>query len=205
MPIKRANREYKKGKPFKDSRKFIIVCEGKREVEYFNFFHDRYKNLIIEIIDHDNNSAPKKLTEKAVEYIENEDWDYSLDDELWFVVDTDRWGKQLYELSQLCKGNKNWFMANSNPCFEVWLYYHVKCEKIEEGNSSRMKQALNKVRPGGYNLNKFITEFPKAITCAKGLDKNMNQLISEIGITKVYLLGLKLLELIPMDNGARNI
>lgn len=40
MPIKRPkeNRTYKKGKAFKDTRKFIIICEGMREADYFNFF-----------------------------------------------------------------------------------------------------------------------------------------------------------------------
>ena len=32
-PIKKSNRKYKKDEPFRDARKFILICEGEREAK----------------------------------------------------------------------------------------------------------------------------------------------------------------------------
>ncbi len=204
-PIKRANRLYKKGKAYKDSRKFIVICEGIREANYFNFFHDKYKKLVVEVIapkgEFHGHSAPSKLQERASNYIVEEGWDESLDDELWFIVDTDRWSEQLYELSQICNGTKNWFIANSNPCFEVWLIYHQDCSLISENSPREIKRILNAQKPSGYKLENYIVQIEKAINCSSLLDNHEDQNIADLGITKVYKLGRKILELIPRKDG----
>lgn len=212
MPIKRSkeNRAYKKGKAFKDTRKFIIICEGMREADYFNFFHEKYQKLIVEVLEPSGNfhghSAPSKLIDRAIEYIKREDWDESLDDEIWFIVDTDDWGPQLYNLSNQCLANKNWFLANSNPCFELWLYYHKSSNRTNISNASAMKEALNNQTIGGYQKKEYVLLFETAINNANNMDHNKDHTIAEIGIiTKVYKLAMKIKELLPYKDGQLNL
>ena len=204
-PIKRKNRAYKKGQAYKDSRKFIIICEGKREASYFRYFHNRYQKLVVEILeptdDFHGQSAPKKLTERANQYIVDEEWDDTLDDELWFIVDTDRWGGALHNLAHFCSNTRNWFLGNSNPCFEVWLFYHLDCRRISEFNSQNVKKMLNDQTKGGYNLQRYVLNIEAAIKCASRLDLHPDKNIADVGTTKVYQLGEKILELIPRIDG----
>jgi len=204
-PIKRANRAYKKEGAHKDTRKFIIICEGQREGKYFEYFKEKYKRLVVQVLQPDNehhgHSAPIKLQERASEYISSEDWDDRLDDEIWFIVDYDRWGFQLNELSNICQSARNWFLANSNPCFEVWLIYHRKCALVNEKDPQKVKQLLHETVAGGYKLETWIPKIDKAIECSRRLDMHPDKDISGPGITKVYLLAEKILELIPKENG----
>ncbi len=94
-PKKKENRLYKKSLPFKDARRFIIICEGERESEYFDSFNGRTKKVIIETLDptgdYAGKSAPNHLHDRAVEMFENSDLDKLYDDGLFFVLNVDRW------------------------------------------------------------------------------------------------------------------
>jgi hypothetical protein len=46
-------------------------------------------------------------------------------DEVWFVVDTDRWGEKDNPTTPIPAAQQGWHLVQSNPCFEVWLYYHI--------------------------------------------------------------------------------
>lgn len=55
--------------------------------------------------------------------------DVSQHDNVWFVIDTDLWGSKITDLRNFCNSqnagldNETWFVSQSNPCFEIWLYY----------------------------------------------------------------------------------
>lgn len=204
-PIRRENRAYKKSSPFRDHRKFILICEGEREADYFEYFKNKYQKLVVEVLapagKFHGHSSPSRLKERASHFIKEEEWDDSLDDEMWFIADTDRWGAQLHELSDLCNTSKNWFLAISNPCFEVWLFYHYDCGQVTESEAGEMKRLLNKQKPGGYQRDIYIKRIEKAIECSGSLDKHADQNIPEMGITKVYKLGEKIMELLPKKDG----
>lgn len=51
------------------------------------------------------------------------------DDEVWFVFDTDNWGPVISEVREKISSKHNWFVAKSNPCFEVWLHCHFEDKK----------------------------------------------------------------------------
>ena len=137
--------------------------------------------------------------------MKDQDWDDRLDDEIWFIVDTDSWKNQLHELSQICDATKNWFIANSNPCFEVWLFYHISCVRIKEDNPQRMKRLLGELTPGGYNLNTYISKMNDAIACAGEIDQHKTNSIADVGVSKVYKLAAKILELLPKEDGIPTI
>lgn len=53
-----------------------------------------------------------------MKYIEKND--LKDEDDLWFVIDKDRWtDAQIRELANYCQGYANWHIVISNPCFEV--------------------------------------------------------------------------------------
>lgn len=78
-------------------------------------------------------------------------------DEVWFVIDTDKWGPKIAELRSLCTQKGDWRIAQSNPCFELWLYYHFfdslpHFEGME--SSDRWKSFVNNKIPGGFDSRK---------------------------------------------------
>lgn len=205
-PIRKVNRNYKKNVPFRDARKFIIICEGERESEYFSFFDKKSQKLIIETIapidENQGESAPNHLKERASEYIDKNGWDKNYEDELWFVLDVDRWSRNsIDDLFQLSEQTSNWYIAISNQCFEVWLYYHKTDVKITPNNSSDAKRLLSTQVNGGYKLEEYAPNIGVATVNAKSIDENENGYFPDIGVTKVYKLGEKITRLLKVENG----
>jgi hypothetical protein len=205
-PVKRINRVYKKGEPFRDARKFIIICEGERESEYFNFFDKQSQKLIIETIapveENHGESAPNHLRDRASEYIEENGWDENYEDQLWFVLDVDRWERNSIDnLFQLTQQTSNWFIAISNQCFEVWLYYHKSDTKVSPNNSNEMKQLLNAQTNGGYTLEDYAPDIGIATVNAKAIDNNEAGYFPDVGVTKVYKLSEEIVSLLKFENG----
>jgi len=69
---------------------------------------------------------------------------------LWLVLDVDRWGDE--KLSLVCREakQKNYHLAISNPCFEVWLYLHCAELNPEDKTCKQFKASLRKML-GSYN------------------------------------------------------
>lgn len=206
-PKKKENRAYKKSSPFKDARRFIIICEGERESEYFDSFNGRTKKVIINTLDptgdYAGKSAPNHLHDRAKELFENNPLDKLYDDGLFFVLDVDRWNRQsIDELIELVHGNENWGICISNPCFEVWLLYHVATERLTKVVSTDMKSKLDQSVTGGYNVYDFIKLITKANDNARTSDPTPESTYPDIGVTKVYKLGEEIVNSIGLKNGS---
>jgi hypothetical protein len=186
MKLQNRNLLYKRAKFTKDAKLIVIYCEGKkREKDYFNYFigiSSKIKLEVEELGQHDNNS-PIGLYEKAL-YHKQEN-KYEKFDEIWFVIDTDNWGEQINKIREENK-EYNWNIAQSNPCFEVWLFYHLfKFEEFEDMNiPDKWKPFLNKKIPGGFDSRKHPIFIKTAIENAK--DKFNDSI--DIGSTEVYKL-----------------
>jgi hypothetical protein len=205
-PIKGLNRSYKKGEPYRDARKFIIICEGERESDYFNFFDNKSQKLIVKTIapvgKNQGESSPNHLKERASEYIEENGWDENYEDQLWFILDVDRWERNSIDtLFQLTEQTSNWFIGISNHCFEVWLYYHKSNTRIQPNNATHMKQLLNEQTAGGYKLEEYAPNIAIAIENAKNIDNHDENYFPDIGITKVYKLGAEIVSLLQVVEG----
>ena len=72
----------------------------------------------------DNNSAPNHVFKKLKKEAKDE-YNFNDSDELWMIIDTDRW-KNIPVVISECKKLTNMFVAVSNPCFEFWLLLHIK-------------------------------------------------------------------------------
>ena len=169
------NKIYTKVEPFKDAKKIYIFCEGeKTEINYFKFFQGFASNIDIVPIPNDNGkSDPVKLKEKAESCIKSGVIDISKDteDEVWFVIDTDRWneGGKIEQLKAFVQEKKKfyngWFVVQSNPAFEIWLYYHFNSEKPKEediASSASFKDFVATKIKGGFDNRSMPLEIQQA-------------------------------------------
>ncbi|WP_291727218.1 RloB family protein [Bernardetia sp.] len=180
---------------YRDSRLFAIACEGEdREKEYFKLFQYFSQRVRVHIIEDEDykpsfhKSSPKHVVERAAKFVSKHD--LQPDDQVWLVLDVDRWSfEQLKEVADYCEQSSNWNVVISNPCFEIWLYFHRK-ETVPKvlDTPQKCKTALNEIEKGGYHPYKFITEIEQAIQNAKNTDINSNYFLPDEGQTKVYQL-----------------
>ena len=108
--------------------------------------------------------------------------DYLQRDKIWFAIDTDSWEKEgkIAPLRDFCKDMnaritekyseakpyEAWNVAQSNPCFEVWLYYHHYADRpdkedVEEQPS--VKAYVNKQIAGGFDYQRDPARLQDAI------------------------------------------
>ncbi len=154
-------RRYERQEPSRDSRKIYIYCEG--NVREFGYYS-------LDVGQHDN---------------------------VWFVIDTDLWGSKITELRDFCRAqneglsDETWFVSQSNPCFEIWLYYHKFSEKPLEEEVERyssIKEFVDAQIPGGFDSRKHPALIERAIQNASAIyekEGNAPKLYS----TEVFKLG----------------
>ncbi len=191
-------RLYQKKEPKKDAKLILIYCEGeKREKQYFNYFTEISSRIRLTVIPKSagDDHSPTGLFNKAkAQLIISEDnpnpiYDLSDGDEVWFVVDTDSWGEKIDQLRMSCLENNNWYMVQSNPCFEVWLFYHFSIFEEFDGMelSSNWKKFLNRKIAGGFDSRRHPVFISKAINYSKERLENEGCEVN-IGCTEVHLL-----------------
>jgi hypothetical protein len=188
------NREYKKGKPHRDFRKFIIVAEGEREDDYFSFFKKLSLRIDIRIVAREGGkSAAKYFLDRLAVY----DYQYGIEPEdyVWFVLDVDRWPKsEIHNLFDACQNAPNYNMGMSNPCFEVWLCYHfLKTLPADLNTAKRLKAHLPTIVKGGYNRDLFASLIATATRHSSTADNNKDNYYPDLGTTKLYNLSSQLL------------
>lgn len=205
-------RGYKRETPtdlVRDYKLFAIACEGgKREPEYFRIFEYLSKKIKVDIVEEkvsdeelfhklETKSAPKWVLQRAISDVEQEG--LIDEDQLWFVMDVDRWEtEQLREIANYCKDHPNWHFVLSNPCFEVWLYFHKKSEisTSKSKNCNEFKKEISTFEKGGYHPLKFMSLLPTAITNARKCDSDLNHFLPKVNETKVYQLSEAIIEII---------
>ena len=200
----RTNRLFKRQEPSRKAKSLYIFCEGReREFQYFYYFKkmDSRINLEIYKLGSEENNSPLGLLDNAKRCIikseENPKPKYLFqkNDEVWIVLDIDKdkadsRKPQINEVIEHCKINPHWFIAQSNPCFEVWLYYH-KFEKKANfpkiGKCKNWKPFLNKKLPGGFDFRKHPIYLKEAITNAEKHYQTIEN-TPTVGSTDVYKL-----------------
>lgn len=192
-------RDYDKREPSRDAHKIYLVCEGKgTEPDYFKFFEGLSSNLQVITIPPADGSDPIKLMALAKKDLIGPARKYTVEcehgDTVWFIIDTDTWEKEgkIKPLRDFCqaqnsaiKGERDemkpypvWNVAQSNPCFEIWLYYHFYENKpdreVVQGCAS-FKEFVHKAIAGGFNFEKDPARLETAISNTEAnfqLDKN---------------------------------
>ncbi len=187
----------------RESRLIYIFAEGKyKETNYFNFFNSLASQIHLHIVEiEDGKNSPMGLYENACNFFfpkeENNSSTPELrtDDQVWFVIDTDKWGKKINELRTNVKQHQNWLVAQSNPCFEVWLYYHFFDQKPKE-QIFNWKDYLDKTKKGGFDPRKHPTLIETAtINSEKNYSEN-SDMQPDNGTTEMHLLAKSIIPLI---------
>ena len=207
---------------FLDAEKlFILSFEGERtETKYFEDFRNSEifnDSGLIETIPlkraENTGTDPfsvKKLLKKA-----KEEYPFKKTDEFWLIIDRDHWESthklSFEQLVEECNAEKNFFLAMSNPCIEIWLVLHLKdlaefttleLKSIyENAKISNSKNYIDKVLSGligrGYNKKPnpkvFLPLTMTAIIRAKALDNLQEAYPTQIG-THLYKLIEKLIK-----------
>jgi hypothetical protein len=193
------NRLFTRREPEKDARSIYIFCEGKkREYQYFQYFKgiDSRINIVIYPLQGDEDNSPTGLYRLASQSLlkteKNPTPVYELleGDEVWFVIDTDTWGAKVDDLRRLCLSFPNWKIAQSNPCFEVWLYYHFFESKADfqwMELCETWKLFIPERIPGGFHSSKHSIYIGRAIEYAEKAFYINNE-VPAIGSTEVFEL-----------------
>lgn len=198
---------------FRDARLIVIASEGKdTERIYFKALAKEYTNLrvhvhILERSENDqNNSSPEHVLKQLNDY--KSKYDLEADDELWLVVDKDRWTEaMLSHVATECSQEVAMHMALSNPCFELWLLLHMEDaaslspEEQEQWMKNRrrsknadpylkvrLRQKMGSYHESSYDALTLIAHIEDAIERARALDKNPTDRWPQTLGTRVYLL-----------------
>lgn len=155
----------------------------------------------------DTNSAPNHVFRKLKKEAKDE-YNFKDTDELWMIIDTDRW-KNIPDIISECKKQSNMFVAVSNPCFEFWLLLHIKdiTEYSEEELNLMLKNGKVSSKKnyvdakiveilGAYNKSNpkpelFLPTIDFAIEQAKQLDEKDEEYPKNLG-SHVYKVVMKL-------------
>lgn len=201
---------------------FVLSYEGTvTEKKYFQDFRASIyfnNNGLIEIVPlkrpKDKGSDPfsvKKLLNWA-----KKEYGFKITDEFWLIVDRDDW-ESIHKLSfddlvTECKKEENFYLAMSNPCFEIWLVFHLKnlsefskeeqaliFENAKIGSKNHIDILVAQLQGGdrGYNKrpnpNIYLPLTKTAIERAKSIDNLEEDYPKSIG-THLYKLIEKLID-----------
>lgn len=142
----------------RDTRLIVIATEGEcTERQYFEMFREHSSRVQVLVLETRlGKSAPRHLFERLARF--KREHNLIKGDQLWLVLDKDRWPEsQLSEIAGKALKH-NFGMAASTPCFDFWLYLHHSdnVEGMEHISSRDMKQALRNVL-GSYNPSNLDT------------------------------------------------
>ena len=141
----------------RDARIVIIATEGAdTEPAYFRGLQEREiidrSRVRIEVIAtprQEGTSAPKHVLRRLDAFASRYGFLDGLD-ELWLVIDVDRWpAEQLSEVAQEAT-QKGFGLAVSNPCFELWLLLHVAEAPVPIGTCAGCEAEIRRV-VGAYS------------------------------------------------------
>jgi hypothetical protein len=118
------------------------------------------------------------------------------EDELWVVIDGPEWSKKLKQIASECK-RLAYFLAVSNPTFELWLLLHQDClnapptlKECENLLTRLLGKAYGK---SSYNVKELLPYVNRAISHAETLHEDKSELWPRSPGTHVYLLVKRLI------------
>lgn len=146
---------------FRDGRMIIIATEGSvTEVDYFNQLQEqavlsplRFQIKVISPVE--NKTAPNQIIKSLTNF--KREYQIKADDELWMVIDRDRWRvNMLSDIQTQCR-QKGIGLCISNPCFELWLILHYK-DLTKESDESKADLRKNKKQGHKTYIKRYISD-----------------------------------------------
>ena len=189
------------------SKRIVIATEGETERIYFEEMTkgERYSNVkLAKSTKPDPDNVIKSL-EQAKRKIEKK-FALNDDDEFWVVIDKDR--NDLEAVVRKVK-RKGYCLAESNPCFEVWLLLHYKTlnqfRRLEASGDNRpcapaehelekLDNNYDSANKGKWNASKYIPKANTAIANARNSDVSPDdRWLNQIG-SRVYKLAKSIID-----------
>ncbi|MDE6560486.1 MAG: RloB family protein [Muribaculaceae bacterium] len=193
----------------RSARLVVIASEGRcTESIYFSAVKDKLRapNVHVEILSRDTNeSSPESVHAQITDFMRQ--YNIEDDDELWIVIDRDRWHERmLSQIAQLCAQNPHLNFCMSNPCFELWLLLHLEdVRKYDEPTTTamianrksssgltwlkrRMRDLLGSYSESNYEVSRLLPNVSSAMEIARKLDVNPSDRWPQTIGTRVYQL-----------------
>jgi hypothetical protein len=211
----------RKGGHIDAEKLFVLSYEGTvTEKKYFEDLRssELFNNTgLIEIVPlkRPKNKGSDPFSVKRLLQVAKNEYGFKSTDEFWLIIDRDDWENihklNFDELVSDCKKEKNFYLAMSNPCFEVWLILHLKhisnftigeqkriFKNVKISNSKNdIDVILGNLQGRGYNKRPnskvFLPLTKIAIERAKSLDNLTEDYPKSIG-THLYKLIEKLID-----------
>ncbi len=141
-------REWGKGKY---PERYVLATEGSEtEPDYFEMIQDKFGegfSFFFDFAKSRNIRKPDPVNTLKFMKKELKEKELKRDDEAWIIVDRDEWTEeQIKPLYKWAKKKKNYHVAFSNPCFEVWLLFHFE-EWKNYRSSKECKSCLKSYLP----------------------------------------------------------
>lgn len=202
------NRRFVRESPGREAKSIYIFCEGlKREYKYFEYFKEMDSRINVEIYKlhpHEDNS-PLGLLSIAKKCILEDEAKYTFqkNDEVWIILDIDKdknesRNPQIKKIEKELEQLSGWNLALSNPCFEVWLYYHYQSEKPDIKDNeycTNWKKLVNESVKGGFDSRRHPLYIEQATKNAKS-NYEITEGVPNVGSTDVFSLSKSILPLI---------
>lgn len=190
----------------RDARIFVIATEGRKtEPAYFRGLGERdlidtsRLRIVLLPTDETNASAPNHLLTRLDQFRKRQQLRDDLD-ETWLVLDVDAWKPAMLGQIAASALQKRYFLAISNPCFELWLLLHFVQPPSPPATAEACLQEL-RAALGGYNkssldMSRFTRDtIEDACQRASALDLRPGDRWPQTTGTRVHLLAQKLLHL----------
>jgi len=156
-------------------RLFVISTEGeKTEPIYFEEFHPGrdggYRIHILRTLN--GKSCPREVLERLIQYEKKAR--LGSNTEYWAVIDRDAWSAaELDDVSREIAKHENYHLALSNPCFELWLWLHLRHNRPFNGRQDCQRSLIREwpdFVKGDYDASKLMPMVQQACERAKELD-----------------------------------
>lgn len=161
----------------RDTKLIIIATEGeKTEKQYFGMFSNI--RVQVKVISTEKGlSAPEYVLERLNQF--SDQYQLGDEDELWLMIDVDRWGVGKLSHISAATAQKGYKLAVSNPCFEFWLYLHFfepsresfTCEEVID----LLRQHIGSYNKANLNIEDYRPYVTDAINRAESLHANANE------------------------------
>lgn len=203
----------------RDARLIVVAAEGAyTERIYLTELAREHagRQVYVKVLQREeaakNNSSPAHVLAQLKQY--EHEFSIGEKDELWLVIDRDRWTEQmLSEVAQVCQQDPNMKMALSNPCFELWLLLHLEdictlpaetqqayLENLRATSNAdpllkvRLRELMGSYHESSYDTMKLLPTVGVAITRAQEMDVNPQDRWPQTLGTRVYKLALSIIK-----------
>ncbi len=181
----------------KTKRLFVVATEG-AETEPISFqeFHPgRDGGFRLKILGNPKHkSRPVEVVQRLMEYERRER--PGPDTEYWAIIDRDVWPEpELQEAWNLVTAREGYHLAMSNPCFELWLWLHLRPNRLFS-DRHECQRALAREWPdyakSNYDAAVLMPFVADAVARASGLEEEPGEPWPAAQGTRVYRLVEKL-------------